>query len=318
MRRAPAFCWTCPTAAWARCRWAAGRGVEGLQGGRRRRAPLRAPRRGGAAAVACWARGGRAGYGGSGCLCEAAEGWCSAELLRRAAGAAGTSARAACKEAASGGAFLQGLRRLAWGPHRLRLPSLQPPTPPCCVRCAPWQITLTAQDFGSYQRHSTADARTIVLKSLGLGRLGNDMYRTNFTDDSPLSFPQAVRAQGGWGGAAGLCGAGCAGQPARLRANPPPLTRPQRLEPGRCSLPPAASRAARKPLRCLHTRVITPGHRLPAPSACPQDASPFTGSYRPTQPLRFLFEGNDFTAGRGGSQGVWILQISDLGPKPEK
>ena len=45
-----------------------------------------------------------------------------------------------------------------------------------------------------------------------------------------------------------------------------------------------------------------------------QDAAPFTGSYRPTQRLQYLVEGDDTLAGSGGSQGVWVLKIDDLAP----
>lgn len=52
----------------------------------------------------------------------------------------------------------------------------------------------------------------------------------------------------------------------------------------------------------------------PTPTPPLQDGAPFSGSYRPTQRLQFLVEGNNTLAGLGGSQGVWVLRFDDLAP----
>jgi hypothetical protein len=48
-----------------------------------------------------------------------------------------------------------------------------------------------------------------------------------------------------------------------------------------------------------------------------QEASPFRGSFKPTQRLSFLYDvatASSVAAGAGGSQGNWVLRIDDVAP----
>lgn len=119
---------------------------------------------------------------------------------------------------------------------------------PFLVGSASVNINLTHRRIGALEiklssaplkeNTTEADARTIVLKEQGLGRLGANMFDTSFNDNAPQSFPVG------------------------------------------------------------------------------QDWAPFSGSYRPTQRLSFLWDdANSTIAGiNGGSQGAWVLNIKDIAP----
>lgn len=60
-------------------------------------------------------------------------------------------------------------------------------------------------------------------------------------------------------------------------------------------------------LLCIH---LTPGlHTILFGHM--QDAAPFTGVFKPAEPLALLHAGNGTEAGAGGSRGVWTLAVTD-------
>ena len=61
--------------------------------------------------------------------------------------------------------------------------------------------------------------------------------------------------------------------------------------------------------------ALTPAAGPPACIRLRQDGAPFSGTFRPTQKLAFLYQGGtSTTAGHGGSQGAWVLHVEDVAP----